>query len=84
MLEKSLKDLAAGLRAGAFTAATLTEEALDRQARFADLLGAYKAVDPEFARKQARNCSPRTVAGTPLPGKSSSTTTAPSRVVTTS
>ncbi len=71
MLEKSLKDLAAGLREGAFNAATLAEEALDRQARFADLLGAYKAVDAELARAQAREADTALASGTgtgPLTG----------------
>ncbi len=53
MLNKSLKDHAAALREGRLTSTALVEEAMARQARFADLLGAYKTVDPEITRRQA-------------------------------
>ncbi|MCG8419680.1 MAG: amidase [Proteobacteria bacterium] len=53
MFDKSLKDLARALRDGGLTSAVLVEQAMTRQAQFADLLRAYKSVDPEITRLQA-------------------------------
>ncbi|HJL05927.1 MAG TPA: amidase [Polyangiaceae bacterium LLY-WYZ-15_(1-7)] len=60
-LSKPLAELAAGLRAGAFTAADLAEEALAQQR-----LGAYHHVDPERTRAGARAADAAFAAGRDL------------------
>lgn len=60
---KSLEELATALRTGEFTAVQLAEEALDRQTRFADMLGAYKTTDPEVTRAHAAAADAALAAG---------------------
>lgn len=54
MIDASLPDITAALRDGSLSAESLAEGALARQERFAGVLGAYKSVDQEITRRQAR------------------------------
>ncbi len=51
--EKPIAELAAALRGGSLTSRELTEAAIDRHRRFGEKLHAYKAWNPDLARRQA-------------------------------
>jgi len=63
MIEKSLKELAAGLAAGEFSSVELTQTYLDRIARLNPALNAYISTDPERSLAQAAAADARRAAG---------------------
>lgn len=65
-LDQSLDALAAALRDGATTSEALADTALARQARHAESLAAYKSVDPDLTRAQARAADAAFAAGAEL------------------
>lgn len=70
MHNKSLTELAAGLRAGDFTSVELTQHFLDRIEKYDDSLNSFITVTPEVALSQAAEADAQIAAGTagPLTG----------------
>ena len=70
MHNKSLTELAAGLRAGEFTSVELTQHFLDRIEKYDDSLNSFITVTPEIALAQAAEADAQIAAGTagPLTG----------------
>lgn len=62
--DRTVTDLAAGLRSGTVTSAELTERALESIARLDATLGAFVAVCPDDARAAARRADAELTAGT--------------------
>lgn len=70
MHNKSLTELAAGLRAGEFTSVELTQHFLDRIEKYDETLNSFITVTPEIALAQAAQADQQIAAGTagPLTG----------------
>ncbi|MBL8115661.1 MAG: Asp-tRNA(Asn)/Glu-tRNA(Gln) amidotransferase subunit GatA [Acidobacteria bacterium] len=67
LLDGPATALAAAVNAGAVPASELVERALERAARERERLGAFLALTPETARRQARDVARRVAAGEVLP-----------------